>query len=104
MGRYETKTNQPAPVLAKECESRKIILLEPGTHPLNLAFIAVIVSGSGLVAFSITHEVWTDNTKTRSGEVGNHFAVEVAPYGLAVDAQHHCAIARALVNMMDTQV
>ena len=69
-----------------------------------MALVAVVLPGCGFVAFTVTNQVGADNAKTGRGEIGNHFAVEIAPDGLSMYAQHNGAVSGTLIDMVDSQV
>ncbi|KAJ8137560.1 hypothetical protein OY671_009227, partial [Metschnikowia pulcherrima] len=68
-----------------------------------MAFVGIVVAPRGLVGTAEADEVGGDDTMTARDEIGDETAIEVAPARLAVHEQHRRGIARAFVEMVDSQ-
>ena len=85
--RNESKSDEPAPVLAYQGEIVELVCGEPLGHPVNMTLIGVVGHCGGFVAAAKAHEVGGNHAVPSGGKDGNHFAVEVTPGGLTVHAQ-----------------
>ena len=83
----ESKSDEPAPVLAYQGEIVEFVCGEPLGHPVNMTLVGVVGHRGGFVAAAKAHKVGGNNAVPGGSEDRNHLAVEVTPGGFTVHAQ-----------------
>ena len=100
----ESKSDEPAPVLANQGEIVEFVCGEPLSHPVNMTLVGVVGHCGGFVAAAKAHEVGGNNAVPGGSEDRNHLAVEVTPGGFTMHAQDGfrggVSCARTLIYMV----
>src|SRR5579883_513275 len=102
--RRHTQTDQSAPVLY---EQRDMLEVEPLYHlfdPIDMPFIGIVFTGCRFVRSSEAYQIGSDDAVACGNDRRNHFSVQIAPGGLAVEHQDRLGVSRSLIDIMNAYI